>query len=256
MGLEGKVLLMVAGLFVAGATLFLIAGNSPRLRPTLPELWRLYWLELLIVAMALLPSYFGGPIFGIGLVVFAIRGVYEIYILYYGGNSGKVNPISARLEWALFTGVLFPLLPLIAIWALRQDTDGFLWLFLIYLVVESNDAFATVFGKLFGRHRPFPRLSPRKSSEGLIGGALVALAVGVGFAVVGLDLTPGDAAGAVLVILLAGIGGDLATSALKRARGVKDFADIHVLHGGLLDIYDSFLTASAAFFLYSRLVGG
>ena len=131
--------------------------------------------------------------------------------------------------------------------------NGFLWLVFVYATVEINDAFALVFGKLFGRRRILPKLSPGKTEAGLIGGLLAGAVAGFCLAHWLLELPYEGAIVATLIALAAGLAGDLATSALKRARGKKDFPQVLKRHGGVLDIYDSLLFAAPAIVLWRLL---
>lgn len=150
--------------------------------------------------------------------------------------------------------LVFPVLPLMAMALLRPQADGFLWLFLAQAVVETNDSFALLIGKLAGRRRILPRLSPGKTLEGLVAGLLAGGLAGFAIAHYLLALSPGPALLVTLTALIAGLAGDLLLSALKRARGVKDFHPLASLHGGLLDIYDSLLFAAPALFLARALI--
>jgi len=125
---------------------------------------------------------------------------------------------------------------------------------LVYATVEMNDAFAYVGGKLFGRTQILPRLSPKKTLEGLITGIVVGGGSGflIGYEL--LHLHAGAAFRVALVALVAGLAGDVLTSLLKRWRQKKDFQPLMVLHGGVLDIYDSLLIATPVVFLTRELL--
>jgi phosphatidate cytidylyltransferase len=142
--------------------------------------------------------------------------------------------------------LVFPVALVALTGTLRAGTEGFLWLFLAQGVVETNDSFALLVGKLAGRTRPFPKLSPGKTLAGLVAGLLAGAGVGYLIASQMMGLAPVPALVAVAVTLLAGLAGDLLVSALKRARGRKDFRPLALIHGGLLDIYDSLLFAAPA----------
>ena len=154
---------------------------------------------------------------------------------------------------AAAVGVLFPVLPVAAIALLGRLPDGLAWLLFVYIVVETNDSFALLFGKLLGRHRVLPKLSPGKTVEGAMGGVASGAVVGMVLAMTVFGLAAGRAVGCVAVVLAAGILGDLFTSALKRSAGRKDFAPVHVLHGGALDIYDALIVAAPCFYAYYSL---
>jgi len=122
-------------------------------------------------------------------------------------------------------------------------------LLLVYLllVVQLSDVLQYVFGKLFGRHKLAPEVSPSKTVEGLFGGGLAAIAIGAGL----WWITPFSfwiSAGMSLVIVLAGFLGGLALSAVKRSLGAKDWGTMIEGHGGMLDRFDSISFAAPIFF--------
>jgi phosphatidate cytidylyltransferase len=126
--------------------------------------------------------------------------------------------------------------------ALRELDAGRNWLFLAIFTTFATDTGAYAVGRLIGRHKLAPRLSPGKTIEGAIGGfvagAVAAWALSLVFeldqpAVAMLAL---GAAAAV-----AGQAGDLAESLIKRSAGVKDMGTIFPGHGGVLDRLDSLL---------------
>lgn len=135
--------------------------------------------------------------------------------------------------------------------ALRQFTEGPFLIFFLFLVTWANDTGAYYVGTFWGRHPLAPRISPRKTWEGAIGGlfgsVLAALACRTWF----LDsLSAGEAIGAGVLIGLAAPLGDLAESILKRSAGVKDSGSILPGHGGLLDRIDSLVFTTPAFYYY------
>jgi phosphatidate cytidylyltransferase len=110
-------------------------------------------------------------------------------------------------------------------------------------------------GRLFGRARLAPAISPAKTVEGAIGG-LAAAAIAGWFlgpmSVAGISAATGSALGAALASF--GIAGDLFESYLKRSAGVKDSSDLIPGHGGVLDRIDSYLFAAPAFYCFLRFV--
>lgn len=283
-------MLIVASLFLCGAVIISIASNRLTNKDTSKELWQLYWVEFALVSMVLVPIYAGGIILLLACTALIWRGQWELYRVYDESGFGIIQwssylgsalalsivflsselTISLALFSAVliiflasilsknkndnltiaFTGLALPVLPVLFLITLANQDQGFLWLFFIYLIVELNDSFAYLTGKIFGKHHPFPYLSPRKSTEGLIGGLVIAGIFGITLGTLLLDLTLFVAAGATIVIVLAGLLGDFATSALKRKLDVKDFPPIHGFHGGALDIHDAYLFAIPSFYLY------
>jgi phosphatidate cytidylyltransferase len=126
-------------------------------------------------------------------------------------------------------------------------------LLLIYLllVVQISDVLQYVFGKLFGRHKIAPNVSPSKTVEGFVGGGGSAVAIGAALWWV-TPFTPLQAAGMSTVIVLAGFLGGLALSAVKRSLGAKDWGSMIEGHGGMLDRLDSVSFAAPVFFHFTR----
>lgn len=152
-----------------------------------------------------------------------------------------VSPHGSALgSWARFT--VFPLLPLGAFSHAASDPRVVPLLVLAFFLVEMFDSFSLLGGKLYGRTPLVPRLSPRKTWEGLatgIGAVLVAVLALVAW--LGLPLLPMLVAGGVVV--LSAITGDLLGSLAKRQAGVKDYPPVMKIQGGLLDIADAWLVA-------------
>ena len=126
----------------------------------------------------------------------------------------------------------------------------------IFIFLWSNDTGAYCFGSMLGRHKLFPRISPKKSWEGVIGGLITALAASQVVAVYSV-VYPGDRlrdhltfAGLALVVVAFGTWGDLVESLLKRRLGVKDSGNMLPGHGGMLDRFDSALLAIPAAVVY------
>ena len=136
------------------------------------------------------------------------------------------------------------------------DNLGRSWLLFTLLVVFACDTGAYAIGRLLGRHRMAPKVSPNKTWEGAAGGFIasigVALLVGVVFDL-GLPLWQQAMVGAVASV--AAQLGDLAESSLKRAANVKDSGSIMPGHGGILDRLDSILFALPAVY-YLLLAAG
>ncbi len=126
--------------------------------------------------------------------------------------------------------------------ALRLLPNGLEWVFLSLAVTMLNDTFAYFVGVAAGKHKIWPRLSPKKSWEGTIGGWVAA---GItGYVVVSATAIPLSPWVGALVGLLGGVlafCGDLTISMLKRQVGAKDSGKIMPGHGGMLDRLDSLL---------------
>lgn len=127
-------------------------------------------------------------------------------------------------------------------------------IFFPFLLVWFNDTFAYLFGSKFGKHKLFPRISPKKSWEGAIGGGLTTILAGLALApyINGLDMT--DTTVISVIVVLFGSFGDLIESMFKRCIEIKDSGHIMPGHGGVLDRLDSILFALPAIFVYLALI--
>ncbi len=123
----------------------------------------------------------------------------------------------------------------------------------LIFVVQLSDVLQYVWGKLLGRTRVAPTLSPSKTWEGLIGGTLSATAIGTALYWM-TPFSPVEAAGMCLLITLMGFFGGLVMSAIKRDRGIKDWGHLIAGHGGFLDRLDSVIFAAPIFFHVTRWV--
>ena len=138
-----------------------------------------------------------------------------------------------------------------------QRPNGHVWLLTALAIVWAADSGAYFAGRKFGRRKLSPRISPNKTVEGLLGGALAGVLVGVAGAAIAGTAPSKLAAVAVaaLVVVLFSVVGDLFESLLKRHAGVKDSGNVIPGHGGLLDRMDSVLAALPAFVLCKEWMG-
>lgn len=155
---------------------------------------------------------------------------------------------SSRIQWALMLNVFcISHAPALLLLDIPGFEENFLLLFFLITVVQLSDVMQYVFGKLFGKHKVAPRVSPAKTWEGLIGGGLTASAIGAGL----FWITPFNPIEAGLLagtIVFAGFAGGLVLSAVKRSLGAKDWGTMIEGHGGALDRMDSVSFAAPVFF--------
>lgn len=160
----------------------------------------------------------------------------------------------AGVQWAMMICV-FCLSHVPALMTL--DIPGFtghniLLIAFLVIVVQGSDVLQYVWGKLLGKTKIAPQLSPSKTVEGLIGGITSATALGAAlwrFTPFGSAWSAGLIA---LVIALMGFLGGLVMSAIKRDRGLKDWGHMIQGHGGILDRLDSVVFAAPIFFHITR----
>ena len=178
-----------------------------------------------------------------GAVYVTVCLVLALLVWYVFWNRARIADVSVCFFGAAYTG-----LTISSLVVLRGTLDGIfggLLLFILFLSVWANDAFAYLFGKKFGKHKLAPRVSPKKSWEGFIAG-LVFSGLFWCFLVLlpGVNMSVPQAFVYGVVCGVMEVLGDLAESRIKRNVGVKDSGTIMPGHGGLLDRCDSLFLAS------------
>ncbi len=144
--------------------------------------------------------------------------------------------------------------------AMSFSRGGIFLAFYASLVVKMTDVGAYAVGSACGRHKMFPRISPAKSWEGLVGGLTLGVACSVGLVLLAhhwsaIPVTPLSqmsllvAVGVGLLLSLLGVVGDLIESMFKRSVNAKDSSGILPAMGGLLDVFDSLLFAPAVLYV-------
>jgi phosphatidate cytidylyltransferase len=129
----------------------------------------------------------------------------------------------------------------------RGDFGKYIALTLIFSI-WINDTMAYIVGSFIGK-TPFSKISPKKTWEGTVGGAVLCVIV-MAFIGKALGLSYRDAACIAALAAITGTMGDLFESKLKRMAGVKDSGSFMPGHGGFLDRFDSLLFASVAVWIY------
>ncbi|MCZ0964036.1 phosphatidate cytidylyltransferase [Paracoccus benzoatiresistens] len=159
----------------------------------------------------------------------------------------------AEMQWALMICV-FCVSHVPALLELRipgYDGRNVLLIAWLVIVVQLSDVLQYVWGKLIGRRKLAPRLSPSKTVEGLAGGALSASLIGTALWWM-TPFRPLEAWGMSLMITALGCAGGLVMSAIKRDKGVKDWGHTIAGHGGFIDRLDSVVFAAPIFFHVTR----
>ena len=177
------------------------------------------------------------------LVYLVARLVSQLYIS--DGNPLRHYAVSLM-------GQLYVALPIGLLTALYSFSPAVV--LVLFIMIWLNDTGAFCVGSLFGRHRLFERVSPKKSWEGFFGGLAFCLACGAvcfyAFPGVFRFMNLGEVLGFAAVVSVFGTWGDLVESLIKRAIGVKDSGNILPGHGGILDRVDSLLLVSPAVMAY------
>lgn len=158
-------------------------------------------------------------------------------------NTSKVNWGAMLFIFAIsHSAYLFMLKPI-------GDINGAMLLLYLFLLTELNDVLQFVCGKTFGKTPIVPKVSPKKTVEGLVGAVIITTILAVLFSY----LTPFSiiqAIGAGLIISLSGFIGDVVVSMIKRDVGVKDASNFIAGHGGVIDRVDSLTYTAPLFFHY------
>ena len=154
-------------------------------------------------------------------------------------------------EGKLIFTVIYVSLPFGFALGLPRFFDGtFTWeVFMLFVLIWSSDSFAYFTGRLIGKHKMAPKISPKKTWEGFAGGVFFTLILGYFIEQKFPELRGNWMVIGFLVSVFAPIG-DLVESQLKRTFGVKDSGNIIPGHGGVLDRLDSFIIAAPVVYLY------
>ena len=124
----------------------------------------------------------------------------------------------------------------------------------ILILIWIYDSLAYCSGILFGQHRLFERISPKKSWEGLIGGAIFTICAGIFMNLLFSEIYRGDWIAISIIVVVFGTLGDLIESMFKRTVNIKDSGNLLPGHGGLLDRLDSFIFIIPFVFLYFLII--
>ena len=161
---------------------------------------------------------------------------------------GRMEDAWRYLSCAGFAG-LYIACALAHLVLIRFLPQGPTWLALLIAMIAGSDTGAYYAGRAFGRRRLFPRISPKKTVAGGIGGIIAGLvAVELVNLVLPYRCDPLWLLPASALLIVIGIAGDLTESLIKRSVGVKDSGSVLFGHGGLLDRIDSLLLTGPVFF--------
>ncbi len=197
------------------------------------------------------------------LAVLGYASVLSLYAIHLLGKTDKILPLLVFLILAvmavyvvafpkfksedivnLLFGFCYTALMISYIYQVRALPGGHFYVWLIFIAAWGSDVCAYCVGMLFGKHKAFPVLSPKKSWEGCVGGVLGAALLAALYSVV-LNKCFAQDVSVLQYAIVCGCGsviaqiGDLAASALKRNHEIKDYGKLIPGHGGVLDRFDS-----------------
>ncbi|WP_411035897.1 phosphatidate cytidylyltransferase [Shinella sp. BYT-45] len=187
-------------------------------------------------------------------------GLYSIFVPVYcflampaltalrGDTSRFLERVSEQ-QWGIMLSVycISHVPALVTLPILGNEGRGLLLIAFLIATVQGSDVLQYIFGKLFGRHKVAPNISPSKTWEGLIGGIASASLLGAGLYWL-TPFSPLEAGALAALACIMGFFGGLVASAIKRDRGVKDWGHMIEGHGGMLDRADSLVFAAPVFF--------
>ncbi len=198
--------------------------------------------------------FFGKTEIADAVIILELLVLMAIYVITY-------PMFSAKEIFASYTGFVYTAVLLSFLYRIRAEENGMLLLWLVFIGTWGSDTCAYCAGRLFGKHKAFPKLSPKKTVEGCIGGAFgTALISGIYAGCI--NHFTKEATVSVFVFAIIGIAasvisqiGDLAASAMKRNYKIKDYGTLIPGHGGILDRFDSIIfTTPLVYFLVHFLL--
>ena len=247
------VVLMVAAI-LAGSTVFAVLFLAISLVGMM-ELYRIFGLHKSILgtigyALAIgydVAVFCDNDIWAEIILIGGLMAVMTVYVtLFPKYNSSQIM--------VTYFGFVYVAVMLSFVFRLRMMQDGFYLIWLVFICSWINDTCAYCVGMLIGKHKMAPKLSPKKTIEGAVGGVAGTAIVG---AVYGHFLMQGRAglthpemacATACALAAILSIIGDLAASAIKRNYDVKDYGRLIPGHGGILDRFDSVIFTAPVIF--------
>lgn len=197
---------------------------------------------------------FGYATFKILLVMVPFSFFVFIIELYRKKSKYPFRNIAFTLLGIIYVALPFSLLNFIVCPELSATSYYPNTLLGYFFILWSNDTGAYLFGRKFGKHKLFERVSPKKSWEGSIGGGLLSLGVAV---LLGKNFTELSITSWIiitLIIVIIGSLGDLVESLFKRSINIKDSGTILPGHGGILDRFDGLLLSAPFVFAYIILI--
>lgn len=244
-------------IFVAAAALLSVVGMMEMMRCL--GVHRNYAVVLPLYALALgLPfaARLSGKINSFGSLTLYLLMAYFFYLMALTIFSHRGMTFAKSAE--VFATGCYVSLIFSSIVMLRDAPGGEYLYLLVFLAAWITDSFAYFSGRLFGRHKLIPAVSPKKTVEGAIGGVIFCEIACLGFGLFTAlvwDATPnylGLAISGIILSICAQIG-DLIASLIKREHGIKDYGRLFPGHGGVMDRFDSVAAVAVVLLAISAL---
>ena len=188
------------------------------------------------------------------LIFSATTLITHLYLTYNLVNLKKVNENSMLKQQLPLLYVLIPFSLLTLTPSIINNTYNPFIILGILIVIWSNDTFAYLVGKNFGKRKLYEKISPKKTIEGFIGGMVFGTISALIIAVFTESLTTIHWFVLSIIISVTGTIGDLVASKFKREANIKDSSNLIPGHGGFLDRLDSLIFVSSFVYLYLQLI--
>jgi phosphatidate cytidylyltransferase len=188
-------------------------------------------------------------------LIFAITTlVTHLYLTYNLLKLKRINNESILKQQLPLLYVLIPFSLLTLTPSIINNTYNPFIILGVLLIIWSNDTFAYLVGKNFGKRKLYEKISPKKTIEGFAGGMLFGLIAALIIAITTESLTIPHWIVLSIIISFSGTIGDLVASKFKREANIKDSSNLIPGHGGFLDRLDSLIFVSSFVYLYLQLI--
>lgn len=211
-------------------------------------------LPLVLVGAVLATSWISGAK---GLAVSVIAAVLFLpsaRLAYRSSPLGSLGGVAGECLTVVYLGTTAACLGWLRLWP--GESQGVRLLFFFLACIWVGDSGAYYVGRRFGRHKMSPKISPKKTVEGLAGGVVATYAAAAAAAfILDLEIPPVHLIALATILAVAAPLGDLVESQFKRDSGIKDSSQLLPGHGGFLDRTDSLLYAAPLVLGYLLLTG-
>lgn len=206
---------------------------------------------LIGLVMPILPYFLSASLFiSCAIATTFLLLIYMLAYVMFGMNKEKITDIMS-----LFALIFYVIGCFVSIVMIRVADDGKYLYLLIFLGAWVSDTFAYFTGRLIGKHKLIPQISPKKTVEGAIGGVVFTIGAFILYGVIIKGAIPYYKL-AILGTILPIVSqiGDLIASAIKRQYEIKDYGFVFPGHGGVLDRFDSVMLVSPVLLIITSIL--
>ncbi|WP_022852184.1 phosphatidate cytidylyltransferase [Limisalsivibrio acetivorans] len=233
--------------FLAVMTVFIAAGAWEFYRMASAAQHEPLAIPVLASAVIIPAGFYIGTGDSIGFAIFL-----SVMLVFLSKLFGK-KPLEDTYRTVGVTLLIIIYYPFLASFLVLLRMENYHWLFYLFAVTWMNDTFAFYVGSRFGKRRLYEKISPKKSVEGLIGGFAGGITGAALYSYFFMGIGVFNIVVTGIILVAAGVIGDLAESMFKRRSGIKDSGTLFPGHGGILDRTDSLIFAAPVLYYYIRL---